>query len=411
MTIHTCQFCNHPLHQTFIDLGLSPLANSYLKKEDLGKPENFYPLHVRVCSACFLVQQPEFATPEKMFSDYFYFSSFSDTWLQHAKKYTQMMIERFGINQDWQIVEIASNDGYLLQYFKEKNIPILGIEPAVNIARVAEEKGIPTRTVFFGKHTAEALRAEGIEANLIIGNNVFAHVPHINDFVAGLKILLAPSGVITLEFPHLLCLINENQFDTIYQEHFSYFSLITLLKIFTKFQLAIFDVEELTSHGGSLRVFVKHESDASKPISARVDDLLKKEVSAGLGSVEAYKNFEPKIVKLKEDFLKFLRQVKAEGKRIVAYGAPAKGNTLLNYCGVTKDLLPFTVDRSPYKIDHYLPGTHLPIFHTDKIKEEKPDYLLILPWNLKDEIREQMSFIKDWGGQFVIAVPELKIFS
>ena len=344
-----------------------------------------------------------------MFSDYAYFSSYSDTWLQHAKRYTDYMIERFHVDPSWQVVEIASNDGYLLQYFKEKNIPILGIEPAENIAEVARNKGIPTLSVFFGKETAEKLRRDGITANLILGNNVLAHVPDLNDFIGGIKILLAPEGIVTLEFPHLLQFIKEKQFDTIYQEHFSYFSLFALQKIFAKHAMVIFDVEEFPVHGGSLRLFVKHRDDVSHAVSERVDALLTVEKKFGLDNLEAYKNFEVQVKQIKKALCDFLVSAKAAGKIVAGYGAPAKGNTLLNYCGIKQDLLSFTVDRSPHKQNHYLPGTHISIRSPDVIKEVKPDYLLILPWNLKEEIMDQMSYIKEWGGKFVVAIPQLEI--
>lgn len=405
----SCRFCDDRLDTTFIDLGASPLSNAYLTQYDLDKPEIFYPLHAKICHQCFLVQLPEFASPENIFTDYAYFSSYSDSWLQHSANYTNMMVDRFKMDSTWNVVEIASNDGYLLQYFKQKNIPVLGIEPAANVAKVAQEKGIPTLSVFFGTDTAKKLKQEGKTANLLIGNNVLAHVPNLNDFVAGLKILLAPNGVITMEFPHLLQLIQQNQFDTIYHEHFSYFSLFTVLKVFAKHGLTIFDVEQVSVHGGSLRIFVKHCEDDSKPISDRVTDLLATEKEFGLDSIDTYKDFSLKIAKLKLDLLDFVIQVKKEGKKVVGYGAPAKGNTLLNYCGIYSDLISFTVDRNPYKQGRYLPGTHIPIMHPDEISTEKPDYVLLLPWNLKEEIMKQMAHIKEWGAKFVVPIPEFQV--
>jgi len=406
---HVCRFCEAQLEETFIDLGISPLSNSYLMQEDLSKKEIFYPLHTRICQNCFLVQLPEFETPENIFTDYAYFSSFSESWLQHCSKYTEEMLQRFAINPNWNVIEIASNDGYLLQYFKEKNIPVLGIEPAENIAKVAREKGIPTESVFFGKATAKRLRAEGQQAHLLIANNVLAHVPNLNDFVAGLKILLAEQGVLTIEFPHLLKLIQENQFDTIYHEHFSYFSLLTAQKVFAKHQLTIFDVEEVPVHGGSLRIFVKQNNNKNHTETSRVEKLLAEEKKFGLDKIETYQKFAANIEKLKYELLEFMIQAKKSGKKIAGYGAPAKGNTLLNYCGINTDFVSFTVDKSPHKQNRYLPGTRIPIFHPDKIKIEKPDYLFVLPWNLKNEILEQMAFIKEWKGKFILSIPQLQI--
>ena len=405
----TCRFCDEILNKTFIDLGTSPLSNAYLTQEDLDKKEVFYPLHVKICEKCFLVQLPQYETPENIFSDYAYFSSYSASWLQHASAYTEMMIERFGIDTKWNVVEIASNDGYLLQYFKNKNIPVLGIEPAENVACVAEAKGIPTQSVFFGKETAENLARDRGKANLLIGNNVLAHVPDLNDFVSGLKLLLAPQGIITIEFPHLLRLIEENQFDTIYHEHFSYFSLFTVQKIFAKHHLSLFDVEEVTVHGGSLRIFAKHADDQTKPVTSRVAEIIESEKRFGLDNINTYQHFSTKIEKLKFELLEFLLNAKKMGKKVAGYGAPAKGNTLLNFYGVYKDLLEFTVDKNPYKQNRYLPGTRIPVFHPNKLSEERPDYLLVLPWNLKNEIMEQVAHIKEWGGKFVLPIPSLEI--
>jgi SAM-dependent methyltransferase len=408
--IGLCRFCEAPLSNTFVDLGMSPLCESYLSADQLHQMEPFYPLHVYVCERCYLVQLEEFVSPEHIFTEYAYFSSYADSWLQHAKDYTDLMVERFKLSEKNHIVEVASNDGYLLQYFVQKGIPVLGVEPARNIAKVAIEKGIPTRLQFFGVGCAEELFVEGKQADLLIGNNVLAQVPDLNDFVAGLKILLKPQGVITLEFPHLLRLVAENQFDTIYHEHFSYFSLITAKKIFEAHGLKIFDVEELPTHGGSLRLYIGHEDDRSKPVSERVNSLLSLEEKTGVAQMVYYANFEEQVKETKRKLLEFLIQARRDGKSVVGYGAPGKGNTLLNYCGIRTDFLDYTVDRNPYKQGKFLPGTHIPIYHPDKILETQPDYVLILPWNFKDEIMRQMSFIQTWGGKFVVPIPEVNIY-
>ncbi len=408
--VYRCRFCEKILNHTFADLGTSPLSNAYLTEADLSQGEIFYPLKAEVCSSCLLVQLPKFVAPESIFSDYLYFSSYSDSWLAHSKRYVEMMLARFKLKSSHTVIEIASNDGYLLQYFKAAGIPVLGVEPATNVAAVAvKEKGIPTRNVFFGVETAKEMHAEGIRADVLLANNVLAHVPDLNDFVGGMKIILAEQGVLTIEFPHLLKLMNENQFDTIYHEHFSYFSLYTLCKVFAHHGLTIFDVEEIPVHGGSLRIFVKHQQDQAKPVMDRVQDILAKEKAEGLQDVQTYNEFSKKTQKIKYDLLQFLLKAKQEGKMVAGYGAPAKGNTLLNYCGLHGDLLAFTVDRSPHKQNHYLPGSRIPIFHPDHIKKAKPDYVLILPWNLKDEIVEQMAYIKEWGGQFLVAVPSVQV--
>ena len=407
----SCRFCGSILHQTFVDLGMSPLANSYLKSDQLNQMEPFYPLHVYVCGRCFLVQGEEFENPDHIFSDYAYFSSYSDSWLRHARDYTNMMVERFGLDQRSQIIEIGSNDGYLLQYFVARGIPVLGIEPAANVARAALEKDVPTIVEFFGEEISRQLVTKGTAGDLLIGNNVLAQVPKLNDFVRGMKILLKPKGVITLEFPHLLRLMEENQFDTIYHEHFSYFSFITAENVFATHGLAIFDVEELPTHGGSLRIYARHTGDSSKPTGQRVTDLVAKEKAAGFTHLEHYVSFAEKTKETKRKLLVFLVTAKRRGKSIVGYGAPAKGNTLLNYCGVRSDFIDYTVDRSPHKQGHFLPGTHIPIYHPEKIKETMPDYLLILPWNLKDEVMEQMAYIRKWGGQFVAPIPEVSVYS
>ena len=404
-----CRFCQTHLTQTFVDLGMSPLANSYLKPESISLAEKFYPLHAFVCSNCYLVQLEEFESPEHIFSDYAYFSSFSDSWLKHCQDYSEKVIKQFNLSQNSKVVEIASNDGYLLKYFHNKDISVLGIEPAANVARVAQQKDINTSICFFGQETANKLVVEGNKADLLIANNVLAHVPDLNDFVAGMKIILKSSGVITVEFPHLLNLIDYNQFDTIYHEHFSYFSLITVEKIFNYHGLSIFDVEQLSTHGGSLRIYGCHQEDTTKIQTVRVNQLKQLELQKGLNELSVYQNFAEKVRETKRKILEFLIQAKRKGKKIIAYGAPAKGNTLLNYCGIANDFIDFTVDRSPYKQGLYLPGTHVFIENPDKIKEEKPDYVLILPWNLQEEIIDQIAYIREWGGQFVIPIPELKV--
>ncbi|MEA1901880.1 MAG: class I SAM-dependent methyltransferase [Thermodesulfobacteriota bacterium] len=410
MNLINCRFCETPLRHTFADLGMSPLSNSYLKPEDLQRMEPFYPLHVYICENCYLIQLPEFEAPEHIFSHYAYFSSYSETWLNHARAYAQLMIDRFGFTTKSHVIEIASNDGYLLRYFKEKNIPVLGVEPAHNVAQVATAAGIPTMVKFFSVETAKELVNDGKQADLLVGNNVLAHVPDLNDFVEGMKIVLKPWGVITMEFPHLMRLMEENQFDTIYHEHFSYFSLITVEKVFNAHGLTLFDVEELSTHGGSLRIYSCHTEDTSKPVSERMSDILNREIDAGFTNLGLYQSFGKRVKETKRNILDFMIKATREGKSLVGYGAPAKGNTLFNYCGIGTDFINYTVDRSPYKQGHFLPGTHIPIYHPDKIKETKPDYLIILPWNLKDEIMEQMAHIRDWGGQFVTLIPEVTIY-
>lgn len=404
-----CRFCGTKLEHTFVDLGMSPLCESYLPADHLNQMEPFYPLHVQVCGNCFLVQLEAYVTPEHIFSDYAYFSSFSDSWLAHAKRYTDLMVERFGIDEKSFVVELASNDGYLLQYFVEKRVPVLGIEPAANVAAVAVKKGVPTLVKFFGRESAGELAASGKQADLLLGNNVLAQVPDLNDFVAGMKILLKPSGVITVEFPHLQRLMEENQFDTIYHEHFSYFSFVTAEKIFAAHGLTLFDVEEIPTHGGSLRIYGRHAEDSSKPVTTRVTALRNREVSAGYLCLDTYSRFAEQVKETKRKLLEFLIQVKRSGKRIAGYGAPGKGNTLLNYCAIRTDFLDYTVDRNPYKHGRFLPGTHVPIFPPERIRETKPDFLLILPWNLKDEIIKQNAFIREWGGKFVVPIPEVHV--
>jgi 2-polyprenyl-3-methyl-5-hydroxy-6-metoxy-1,4-benzoquinol methylase len=405
-----CRFCASPLEVTFCDLGLSPLSNSFLKPEQLARHERFYPLHAWVCGSCFLVQLEEFEPPEHIFSDeYAYFSSYSDTWLEHSRRYVEEMSGRLSLGARSLVVEIASNDGYLLQYFVRRGVPVLGIEPAANCARVAEEKGVRTRVAFFGTALADELAREGKRADLLLGNNVLAHVPNLNDFVQGLKRLLAPQGVVTMEFPHLLNLIEQNQFDTIYHEHFSYLSFFTVEKVFARHGLALFDVAEIPTHGGSLRIFARHAEDGSRPLGPAVRALRAKEAQAGLERLDTYTAFDDKVKRTKRRLLEFLVKAKNEGRRIAGYGAPAKGNTLLNYCGIRSDFLDFTVDRSPHKQGCFLPGTRLPILHPDKLREARPDYVLILPWNLKDEIVQQVGYIRDWGGRFVVPIPEVAV--
>ncbi|MDD5016356.1 MAG: class I SAM-dependent methyltransferase [Atribacterota bacterium] len=405
-----CRLCGMVLKKPFLSLGNSPLANSYLTKTQLGMMEPFYPLDVYICEHCFLVQIDECETAQNIFtSEYAYFSSYSDSWLQHSKLYVDMMIKRFGFNKESFVVEIASNDGYLLQYFKEHDVPTLGVEPARNAAEVAIEKGIQTDVSFFNTLYASEMREKSRLADLIIGNNVLAHNPNINDFVKGLGIALKPSGIITMEIPHLLRLIEHNQFDTIYHEHYSYFSFHAVKKLFELHNLEIFDVEELSTHGGSLRVYVKNNHDQSKRISPGVNEILQSEKNFGLLDMNTYHEFDERIKSTKRNLLSFLIEAKKSGKRIVGYGAPAKGNTLLNYCGIRADFLDYTVDRSLQKQNKFLPGTHIPIKHPDRIKEDKPDYVLILPWNIKEEIMGQLSFISEWGGRFVIPIPKVLV--
>ena len=410
MSQSQCRSCGAPLEHTFVDLGMSPLANSYIKPEQLNCMEPFYPLHPYVCAKCLLVQLEQFSTPDDIFSDYAYFSSFSDSWLAHAKTYVEKITERFALGKNSKVVEIASNDGYLLQNFVARGIPVLGVEPAANVAEVAKKKGINTKVAFFGEKTALALTAEGWDADLIIGNNVLAHVPDLNDFVEGLKVLLKPTGLITMEFPHLLQLMQQNQFDTIYHEHFSYFSFLAVEKVFARHGMTLFDVEELPTHGGSLRIYARHAQDSSKPIGARAQELKVREEAFGFGRLDHYLSFGPQVEATKRKLLSFLIAAKQDGKRVAGYGAPAKGNTLLNYSGVRTDLIDYTVDRSPHKQGQFLPGVHIPIFSPEKVRETRPDYLLILPWNLREEVMQQMAFIREWGGQFVVPIPEVKVY-
>jgi len=406
-----CLFCGTPLTHTFVDLGKSPLCESYLSAEQLDQMEPFYPLHVYVCAECYLVQLKEYVSGEEIFTEYAYFSSYSDSWLAHARRYTDQMIDQFGLTASGHVVEVASNDGYLLQYFVERGIPALGIEPAANVAKVAVARGVPTLVKFFGRATARELVAEGKQADLLLGNNVLAQVPDLNDFVAGLKIALAPGGVITIEFPHLMQLVANNQFDTIYHEHFSYFSWLAAERIFAAHGLVLFDVEELPTHGGSLRIYARHDDDAAKTTTERARALRQREVDAGLLSLDYYRSFAMQVEKTKRDLLEFLIEAKRAGKRVVGYGAPGKGNTLLNYCGIRTDFLDFTVDRSPYKQGKFLPGTQIPIRHPDAIREVRPDYVVILPWNLRDEIATQLAYVREWGGQLVVPIPRVEVLA
>jgi len=405
-----CLFCSAPLRQTFVDLGMSPLCESYLPAEALNQVERFYPLHAYVCERCFLVQVQQYVSPEAIFTEYAYFSSFSDSWLAHAKAYVDMIASRLGLSGTSRVIELGSNDGYLLQYFVAKGMPVLGVEPARNVAEAAVARGVPTHVAMFGRQTARELQAQGLQADLLIGNNVLAQVPDVNDFVAGMKLLLKPGGVITMEFPHLMRLMQENQFDTIYHEHFSYFSFLTAERIFAAHGLRLFDVQELRTHGGSLRIYAGHAEESGTPESEDVTRLRAREASAGLNRLETYAAFTEQVHETKRRLLEFLINVKRAGKHIAGYGAPGKGNTLLNYCGIRTDFLDYTVDRNPYKHGRFLPGTHIPIHAPEKIRQTRPDYVLILPWNLKDEIMEQVSYIREWAGQFVVPIPDVKVY-
>jgi SAM-dependent methyltransferase len=408
MTRGTCRFCGAELQQVFADLGMSPLSNFFPTEDQLGEMERSYPLTAFVCERCFLVQLGEFASPDEIFGDYAYFSSYSTTWLEHARAYVEMIVERFGLGQASRVVEVASNDGYLLQYFVSRGIHVLGVEPAANVARAAIERGIPTHVAFFGRETACEV-AEEHAADLIVANNVLAHVPDINDFVAGLTVLLAPGGVVTIEFPHLLRLIAELQFDTIYHEHFSYFSFLTACRVLAAHELRVFDVDRLETHGGSLRVYACHAGDHHAE-TERVRMLAAEEEAAGLHRLETYRGFAEGVRAAKRDLLGLLIEHKRKGDTVVGYGAPAKGNTLLNYCGIRTDFIDYTVDRNPYKQGRFLPGTHIPIRPVSAVRETRPELLFVLPWNLRDEIIEQMAFVRDWGARFLVATPELHIY-
>jgi SAM-dependent methyltransferase len=404
-----CRFCAAPLRHTFVDLGMSPLCESYVPPERLSAMEAFYPLHVRICESCLLVQLEEFVTPDEIFSEYAYFSSYSDSWVAHARNYVASAVQRFELDGDSLVVELASNDGYLLQHVVEKGIPALGVEPAANVAAVAQERGIETVVEFFGRDLARQLLSKGRQADLIAANNVMAHVPDLNDFVGGMKILLAPQGVVTIEVPHLVRLVEGNQFDTIYHEHFSYFSCLSAVRVLSAHGLEVFDVEELASHGGSLRLYAQHRDGGRQAVSARVGALTDEEQALGFGALEGHAGFAPRVQETKWRLLEFLIEARREGKRIAGYGAPGKGNTLLNYCGIRTDLLDFTVDRNPYKQGQFLPGTHIPIKHPEALEQARPDFILILPWNLKEEIAAQLSYTREWGARCVVPIPEVEV--
>jgi hypothetical protein len=405
----SCRFCASPLTDTVVDLGMSPLCESYVRPDQVNGVEAFYPLHVYVCRRCWLVQLEQYVSADDIFTEYAYFSSFSDSWVEHARKYTETMIDRFHFDENSSVIELASNDGYLLQWFVKAGVPALGIEPAANVAAAAEERGVPTLVRFFGVELATELTAHGRYADLLLGNNVLAQVPDLNDFVSGMKIVLAPQGVLTMEFPHVLRLIDENQFDTIYHEHFSYFSVHTTQAIFHRHGLELFDLEEIPTHGGSLRVYARHIDDSTKPIEPAVGRLLEEERLFGLTSVDRYERFAQQVSATKHAILSLLIDLKRQGKHIAGYGAPGKGNTLLNYCGIRTDFLDYTVDRSPYKQGLFTPGTHIPILEPDAIRRDRPDYVFVLPWNFKDEIMKQMADIREWGGQFIVPIPEPQI--
>ena len=405
-----CRLCDAELRDTFVDLGETPLCEKFVAAERLHEPETVYPLHAWVCRRCLLVQLEALVTPQQLFSEYAYFSSYSDSWVAHARDYSDAVSKRFRFRPSTRIVEIASNDGYLLQHFAAQGFSVLGVEPAANVARKAIERGIPTEIQFFGRDCATTLVARDGRADLIVANNVLAHVPHLNDFVAGLKYLLAPGGVITLEFPHLARLIEGSQFDTIYHEHFSYFSLLTVARVLQAHNLSIFDVQELTTHGGSLRVFVQHAGPPSHQVTSNVQRVLATERRQRLDQLGGYAGFQGKVERVRDALVAFLTRAKADGKRVAGYGAPGKGNTLLNYCRIGPDLLEYTVDRNPYKHGLFTPGMHIPIYPPARIAETRPDYALILPWNLKDEIVQQLADVRAWGARFVVAIPQLEIF-
>ncbi|TWU20868.1 class I SAM-dependent methyltransferase [Bythopirellula polymerisocia] len=411
MPAERCRFCAQPLEHTVVDLGLSPLCQNRITPEQASDPEVFYPLQMRICQACWLVQVHAHVMGEDIFkSDYAYFSSYSDSWLKHCREYVELMTDRLQLGPQSKVVEVASNDGYLLQYFVQKGIPALGVEPAANVAEAARAKGVESVTEFFGSATARKLLEQGIRPDLLLGNNVLAHVPDLNDFVAGLKIFLKDDGVITFEFPHLMCLIEGNQFDTIYQEHYCYFSLLAIQNIFQHHGLTIFDVDQLTTHGGSLRIYARHNEDTSKPVLKSVPELLEMEIAKGYNTLATYSAFAERVVETKWKLLDFLMHAKRAGKTVVGYGAPGKGNTLLNYCGIRSDSILYTVDRNPVKQNTFLPGSRIPVHTPECIAETRPDYVLILPWNLRKEIMEQLSYVRQWGGKFVVPIPETRIY-
>lgn len=406
-----CRFCGTTLDDTVVDLGMSPLCESYIPADRINSMEPFYPLHVLVCRSCWLVQLEQYVSADEIFSEYAYFSSYSDSWVHHARRYSVEMTQRFGLGPNSSVVELASNDGYLLQWFVKAGIPALGVEPAANVAAAAEERGVPTLVRFFGIELATQLAAEGRHADLLIGNNVLAQVPDINDFVGGMAVILGPHGVITLEFPHVLRLIEDNQFDTIYHEHFSYFSLQTVATILARHGLEVFDVDELPTHGGSLRVYARHQDDLTHTVAPSVKELLVREESFGLTDVGRYRQFASQVEETKRGILDLLIRLKRQGASIAGYGAPGKGNTLLNYCGIRSDFLDFTVDRNPYKQGKFLPGTHIPIYGPEEIEIRRPDYVFILPWNVKEEIITQLAHIRDWGGRFIVPIPSAEVLT
>ncbi|HEX5194087.1 MAG TPA: class I SAM-dependent methyltransferase [Solirubrobacteraceae bacterium] len=409
LTTPACRFCGGPLEHTFVDLGMSPLCESYVPADRVNAMEAFYPLHAKVCESCLLVQLEEFVTADAIFTEYAYFSSYSDSWVAHARDYVEMAVRRFELDERSLVMELASNDGYLLQHVVARGIPALGIEPAANVAEVARERGIETVVEFFGRDLAGRLAAEGRVADLLAANNVMAHVPDLNDFVGGIAIVLAPGGVATIEIPHLLRLVESNQFDTIYHEHFSYFSMLTARKVLEAHGLQLFDVDELKSHGGSLRLYAQRADTGRRPVSDHVTELAERERELGFDTLDGHRAFSQQVHETKWRLLEFLIARRREGKRIAGYGAPGKGNTLLNFCGIRTDLLDYTVDRNPYKQGQYLPGTHIPIKHPEVLESDRPDYILILPWNLTQEIVQQLAFAREWGARFVVPIPEVQV--
>ncbi|HKG63475.1 MAG TPA: class I SAM-dependent methyltransferase [Solirubrobacteraceae bacterium] len=405
----SCRFCAAPLSHTFVDLGMSPLCESYVSADHVNAVEAFYPLHAKICGSCLLVQLEEFVAPEAIFSEYAYFSSYSDSWVAHARAYVDMAIEHFGLTKDSLVMEIASNDGYLLRHVIERGIPALGVEPAANVAAAAQALGVDTIVRFFGRECARYLVAEGRRPDLIVANNVMAHVPDLNDFVAGFEMLLADNGVVTIEVAYLVRLIAANQFDTIYHEHFQYFSCLTAQRVLARHGLELFDVEELKSHGGSLRLYAQRKSTGRRPVGERVHELTARERALGYDTLEGHLAFTTQVEETKWSLLEFLIAERREGKHIAGYGAPGKGNTLLNYCGIRTDLLDYTVDRNPYKQGQFLPGTHIPIRPPEALEQDRPDDILILPWNLKEEIADQLSFARDWGARFVVPIPRVEV--
>lgn len=409
MNAFPCRFCGTTLAHRVVDLGMSPLCEDFLPEDRLDTMEPFYPLHAWVCHECFLVQVNDYVSADHIFDEYAYFSSFSTTWLQHAEDYVTAMTDRLELDESSFVVELASNDGYLLQYFVERQIPCLGIEPAQNVAQAAIDKGVPTDVSFFGEAKAKEMAAAGKMADLVCGANVLAQVPDLNDFVAGIPHIMKPGGTVTIEFPHVMTTIEGNQFDQIYHEHFCYFGLISVEAVFAGHNMTVFDVQELATHGGSLRIYARHAADESRPVSERVHDLRAREEAAGYRDVAMYEKFEQRVRETKHKLLDLLIQAKRDGKSIVGYGAPGKGNTMLNYCGIRQDFVDFTVDRNPYKHGRYLPGTHIPIYPPERLDEARPDYIFILPWNLKDEIMEQLAHTREWGAKFIVAIPEAQV--